>query len=48
MTAFKALIPFLAALLYRIRVEEASLGEALGKDYVEYRRSTKRLLPWIF
>ena len=41
-------IPFLAALLYRIRVEESSLLEALGQDYVEYCRSTKRLLPGIF
>jgi protein-S-isoprenylcysteine O-methyltransferase Ste14 len=40
--------PFLAALLYRIRVEEAALVEALGRDYVEYCRSTKRLLPGLF
>ena len=41
-------IPFLAALLYRIQVEETSLVEALGQDYVDYRKSTKRLLPGIF
>ena len=42
-------VPFLAALLYRIRVEESSLVEVLGQDYVEYCRSTtKRLLPGIF
>jgi protein-S-isoprenylcysteine O-methyltransferase Ste14 len=42
-------VPFLAALLYRIQVEESSLVEALGQDYVEYCRSTtKRLLPGIF
>lgn len=40
-------IPFLAALLYRIRVEESALVEVLGQDYVEYCRSTKRLLPGI-
>ena len=42
------LVPFLAALLYRIQVEESALVEALGQDYVEYRKSTKRLLPGIF
>lgn len=41
-------LPFLAALLYRIRVEESSLVEALGQDYVEYCKTTKRLLPGIF
>jgi protein-S-isoprenylcysteine O-methyltransferase Ste14 len=41
-------VPFLAALLYRIQVEEASLTEALGRDYIEHCRSTKRLLPGIF
>jgi len=41
-------VPFLAALLYRIHVEESSLVEALGQDYVEYCRSTKCLLPGIF
>jgi protein-S-isoprenylcysteine O-methyltransferase Ste14 len=41
-------IPFLGALLYRIQVEESSLREALGQDYVEYCRSTKRLLPGLF
>ena len=41
-------IPFLAALLYRIRVEEASLMEVLGEDYVEYRKTTKCLVPGIF
>ena len=42
------LVPFLTALLYRIQVEESALVEALGQDYVEYRKSTKRLLPGIF
>ena len=42
------IIPFVAALLYRIKVEESSLVEALGQDYIEYCKSTKRLLPGIF
>lgn len=41
-------VPFLAALLYRIQVEESSLVAALGRDYIEYCRSTKRLVPGIF
>ena len=41
-------IPFLAALLYRIRVEEASLTEALGPDYIEYRKTTKCLVPGLY
>jgi protein-S-isoprenylcysteine O-methyltransferase Ste14 len=41
-------IPFMAALLYRIHVEESCLAESLGQAYVDYRRSTKCLLPGIF
>jgi protein-S-isoprenylcysteine O-methyltransferase Ste14 len=37
-----------AALLYRIHVEEMALAEAFGADYVDYRRSTFRLIPGIF
>jgi protein-S-isoprenylcysteine O-methyltransferase Ste14 len=37
-----------AALLYRIHVEELALSEAFGDDYVQYRRSTFRLIPGIF
>lgn len=38
----------LAALLYRIRTEEAALVTALGPDYIEYQKHTKRLVPWIW
>jgi protein-S-isoprenylcysteine O-methyltransferase Ste14 len=41
-------VPFITALLYRIRVEEYSLVEALGQDYVEYCKTRKRLVPGIF
>ena len=41
-------VPFLAALLYRIQVEESSLVDAFGQDYLEYCKATKRLLPGIF
>ena len=38
----------LIGLLYRIRVEERALVEALGKPYMDYMRRTKRLIPLIF
>lgn len=38
----------LAALLYRIRIEEAVLLESLGPEYEEYRKHTKKLIPWVW
>ncbi len=38
----------MAALLYRIHVEEAALTEAFGGEYAEYSKATKRLIPWIY
>jgi protein-S-isoprenylcysteine O-methyltransferase Ste14 len=38
----------LAALLYRIHVEEAALTGAFGQEYLEYSRTTKRLIPGLF
>jgi protein-S-isoprenylcysteine O-methyltransferase Ste14 len=45
--AIAVLLP-LAALLYRMRVEEAALQESLGPEYVEYQRRTRRLIPWVW
>jgi protein-S-isoprenylcysteine O-methyltransferase Ste14 len=42
------MIPPFAALLYRIHVEEAALTGAFGQEYVEYSRTTKRLIPGIY
>ncbi len=42
------LLPTTAALLYRIHVEEAALNLALGDEYAEYSRVTKRLIPGVF
>ena len=36
------------ALLYRIRVEESALLEAFGEEYTAYRRTTKRLIPFVY
>jgi protein-S-isoprenylcysteine O-methyltransferase Ste14 len=41
-------IPPMAALLYRIHVEEAALVEAFGNEYVSYSRVTKRLIPGVY
>jgi protein-S-isoprenylcysteine O-methyltransferase Ste14 len=38
----------LAALLYRMHVEEAALTAAFGAEYVEYIRTTRRLVPGIY
>jgi protein-S-isoprenylcysteine O-methyltransferase Ste14 len=43
-----AVVPPLAALMYRIHVEEAALNEAFGAEYAEYTRETKRLVPGIY
>jgi protein-S-isoprenylcysteine O-methyltransferase Ste14 len=40
-------IPF-AAFSYRIRVEEKALTEQFGGEYLEYRRKTKKLIPFIY
>jgi len=42
------LLPTVAALFYRIRVEEAALFGAFGDDYADYSRKTKRLIPGIY
>ncbi|MFI5283414.1 MAG: methyltransferase family protein [Candidatus Dormibacterales bacterium] len=38
----------LMGLLYRVRVEEHALIEALGEPYSGYVRHTKRFIPFIF
>jgi protein-S-isoprenylcysteine O-methyltransferase Ste14 len=37
----------LIGLLYRVRVEERALVEALGQPYIDYRRHTKRFIPFM-
>ena len=43
-----AMVPTIAALLYRIHVEEAALAEAFGEEYTAYSKSTKRLIPGVY
>jgi len=42
------IVPCTVALLYRIHVEEAALSAAFGKEYADYCRKTKRLIPAIY
>jgi protein-S-isoprenylcysteine O-methyltransferase Ste14 len=42
------LVPPFAALLYRIHVEEAALTGAFGDQYIDYIRTTKRLVPGVY
>jgi protein-S-isoprenylcysteine O-methyltransferase Ste14 len=43
-----ALAGALIGLLYRVRVEERALSEALGQQYVDYMRRSKRFIPFIY
>ena len=38
----------LLGLLYRVRVEERALVEALGQPYRDYMRHTKRFIPFMY
>jgi protein-S-isoprenylcysteine O-methyltransferase len=41
-------LPIIAAFLWRIRIEEDALLDALGEKYRAYTRRTKRLIPWVY
>jgi protein-S-isoprenylcysteine O-methyltransferase Ste14 len=43
-----AFIPPFIAFSYRIKIEEAALTEQFGNEYLEYRRKTKKLIPFIY
>jgi protein-S-isoprenylcysteine O-methyltransferase Ste14 len=38
----------LLAILIRLPIEEQRLVDRFGQDYIEYRKRTRALLPWIF
>ena len=38
----------IVVLLFRIRIEEKLLVEAFGEEYEEYRKRTKKLIPYIY
>ncbi len=41
-------LPIIAAFLWRIRIEERVLREALGQNYRAYVERTKRLIPFVY
>lgn len=41
-------VPILAVFLFRIRLEEKALEDALGDTYRNYRLRTSRLIPWLY
>ncbi|MCS3530193.1 isoprenylcysteine carboxylmethyltransferase family protein [Chryseobacterium sp. JUb7] len=45
---FLAFIPPFTAFIYRIKIEEQALIEQFGDEYLEYRRKTKKLIPFIY
>lgn len=47
-TVFFLPVMFVVVYLYRISVEERMLVRELGDDYVQYRRRTRKLLPFIY
>lgn len=43
-----AFVPPFLAFAYRIKIEEQALVEQFGDEYVEYRKTTKKLIPFIY
>jgi len=41
-------IPILISFIYRINIEEKLMSDQFGKNYDEYKISTKRLVPFIY
>jgi protein-S-isoprenylcysteine O-methyltransferase Ste14 len=45
---FVILLPIGVAFIHRMNVEENALSGALGPQYTDYMRRTKRLVPFIY
>jgi len=45
---FIAFIPPFLAFLYRIKIEEKALIEQFGQYYIDYKKQTKKLIPFIY
>lgn len=43
-----AFVPPFLAFAYRIKIEEQALVEQFGNEYIEYRKTTKKLIPFIY
>jgi protein-S-isoprenylcysteine O-methyltransferase Ste14 len=47
-TTLIMVVPIFYALLFRMKVEEGALHEALGQPYADYMKRTKRLIPFVY
>ncbi|SDI66932.1 methyltransferase family protein [Chryseobacterium jejuense] len=43
-----AFLPPFLAFAYRIKIEEQALVEQFGDEYIEYRKTTKKLIPFLY
>jgi protein-S-isoprenylcysteine O-methyltransferase Ste14 len=43
-----AFIPPFFAFSYRIKIEENVLANEFGQEYTEYRKQTKKLIPFVY
>lgn len=43
-----AFVPPFLAFAYRIKVEEQALVEQFGEEYIQYRKTTKKVIPFIY
>jgi len=41
-------LPYFVAAFYRMQVEERALAEEFGSEYLEYAKTTKRLIPSVY
>ena len=44
----QSFLPFVAAAVYRMHVEEQAFTESFGEEYNTYSKSTKRLMPKVY
>lgn len=45
---FLVMLLLIPLFLYRIRIEEDMLTARLGKEYIDYKKTTKKLIPGIY
>jgi protein-S-isoprenylcysteine O-methyltransferase Ste14 len=45
---FVVTLGFIPCILYRIRVEEKMLIQEFGEEYLDYKKRTKKLIPYIY
>lgn len=41
-------VPVLLTFMYRMKIEEALLTENFGEDYINYKKKTWRLIPFVY